>query len=123
MMGEGEADGVDGGGVERGLAGDGSDAVGAEELLHVVLFSIFIIRVLGVGVVWFVVRERATAITGLNFVVPTRRPIRWDQDGAPSGYGWLGTDNSKSNCKNNRRSFDRGSRDEAARTFAQDDNF
>ncbi len=34
MMGEGDADGVDGGGVERGLAGDGSDAVGAEELLH-----------------------------------------------------------------------------------------
>ena len=31
---EREADGVDGGGVERGLAGDGADAVGAEELLH-----------------------------------------------------------------------------------------
>ncbi len=27
---EGEADGVDGGGVEWGLAGDGADAVGAE---------------------------------------------------------------------------------------------
>jgi hypothetical protein len=33
-MSESEADGVDGGGVERGLAGDGSDAVGAEEFLH-----------------------------------------------------------------------------------------
>ena len=30
-MGEGEADGEDGGGVEGGLAGDGADAVGAEE--------------------------------------------------------------------------------------------
>ena len=30
-VGEGEADGEDGGGVEGGLAGDGADAVGAEE--------------------------------------------------------------------------------------------
>ena len=34
MMSQGQADGVDGGGVEWGLAGDGSDAVGSEELLH-----------------------------------------------------------------------------------------
>ena len=31
-VGEGEADGEDGGGVEGGFAGDGADAVGAEEL-------------------------------------------------------------------------------------------
>jgi hypothetical protein len=34
VMGECEADGVDGGGVERGLAGDATNAVGAEKLLH-----------------------------------------------------------------------------------------
>ena len=31
-VGEGEADGEDGGGIERGFAGDGADAVGTEEL-------------------------------------------------------------------------------------------
>ena len=34
VVGESEADGVDGGGVERGLAGDATNAVGSEELLH-----------------------------------------------------------------------------------------
>ena len=35
-MGEGEADGEDGGGVEGGFAGDGANAVGAEELAGIV---------------------------------------------------------------------------------------
>ena len=37
---EREADGVDGGRVKRGLAGDGANAVGAEELLHAGSFSV-----------------------------------------------------------------------------------
>ena len=63
MMGESDADGVDGGGVERGLAGDGSDAVGAEESFHCVCFSNFIIRVFGVGCRGFVAKEQAKAKT------------------------------------------------------------
>ena len=35
MMGQRKADGVDGGGIERGVAGDATNAVGAEELLHI----------------------------------------------------------------------------------------
>ena len=34
-MRKSEADGVDGGGIERGLAGDATNAVGAEEFLHI----------------------------------------------------------------------------------------
>jgi len=39
VMGDSEADGVDGGGIERGLTGDRADAVGSEELLHVSIIS------------------------------------------------------------------------------------
>ena len=35
MMGERQAYGVDGGEVERELAGDAANAVGAEQLLHI----------------------------------------------------------------------------------------
>ena len=35
-----EADGVDGGGVERELAGDAANAVGAKELLHQIFLRI-----------------------------------------------------------------------------------
>src|SRR5580704_3186287 len=35
VVGEGEADGVDGGGIEWRLAGDAANAVGAEKLLHI----------------------------------------------------------------------------------------
>ena len=41
-----EADGVDGGGIQRGLASDGANAVGAEELLHLVTVSVMVARTL-----------------------------------------------------------------------------
>jgi hypothetical protein len=34
VVGDGETDGVNGGGIEWGLAGDATYAVGAEESLH-----------------------------------------------------------------------------------------
>ena len=41
VMRQREADGVDGGGVERGLAGDAANAVGAKELLHQIFLHIY----------------------------------------------------------------------------------
>ena len=41
VVSEGQADGVDGGGVERGLAGDATNAVGAEKLLHRIILRIY----------------------------------------------------------------------------------
>ncbi len=45
MMGKGEADGVDGRFVERGLTGDSADAVGSKELLHELRVSVTFVAV------------------------------------------------------------------------------
>ena len=41
MVRQREADGVDGGGIEGGLAGDAANAVGAKELLHQIFLHIY----------------------------------------------------------------------------------
>jgi hypothetical protein len=52
---EGQADGVDGGDVERGLTGDTADAVGSEELLHACV-------VLRIGVEFYYQAQTGSAV-------------------------------------------------------------
>jgi hypothetical protein len=53
MVRESEADGVNGCGVERGLAGDATNAVGSEEFLHQmdlhVYYQVSLIRVIDIS--------------------------------------------------------------------------
>ena len=70
-MGERQADGVDGGGIERRLTGDGADAVGAEELLHEV--SVMVARTLPwarrARIFWLGEGDRRIAQDGRPFYV------------------------------------------------------